>query len=86
MRVLIVGDTIFLRKIPLSASRGSDKAIAAELTFRSLTDTVADTLRWDKTRSQDQPLGVGPTADGERGLPQVLADQSKAGNAENPAH
>ena len=64
----------------------NDKAIAAGLTFRSLADTVADTLRWDRTRSQDQPLGAGLTADRERELLRVLADQSRAGNAENPAH
>ena len=64
----------------------NDKAIAAGLTFRSLEETVADTLRWDRTRSQDQPLRAGLTADRERELLRVLADQSRAGHAENPAH
>ncbi len=64
----------------------NDKAVAAGLTFRSLADTIADTLRWDRTRSHDQPLRAGLIADRERELLRMFADQRRAGDAENPAH
>lgn len=43
----------------------NDKAIAAGLTFRPLADTVADTLDWDRTRSQNEPLRAGLARDRE---------------------
>ena len=64
----------------------NDKAIAAGLTFRSLADTVDDTLRWDRTRLHDQPLRAGLTADRERELLRVIAEECRLGDAENPAH
>jgi len=44
------------------------KAVAAGLTFRSLAETVQDTLAWDKTRPADVPLKVGLTLEREREL------------------
>lgn len=45
-----------------------DKAIAAGLTFRTLTDTVADTLSWHKTTSTNEELKAGLDAEKEQRL------------------
>ena len=47
------------------------KAIDAGLTFRPLTETVRDTLAWDRTRPADHQWRAGLTADREGAL---LAD------------
>jgi 2'-hydroxyisoflavone reductase len=44
------------------------KAMAAGLTFRPLTDTVRDTLQWDRTRPQSEPLKAGLSHDREQQL------------------
>lgn len=44
----------------------SDKAVAAGLTFRPLDATIADTLDWDRTRPQNEPLHAGLTRERER--------------------
>lgn len=46
----------------------NDKAIAAGLTFRPLADTVRDTLQWDRTRWQCEPLTAGLSRDREQQL------------------
>jgi 2'-hydroxyisoflavone reductase len=35
------------------------RAIAAGLTFRPLAVTVSDTLAWDRTRPQNEPMKAG---------------------------
>ncbi len=44
------------------------KAFAAGLTFRSLADTIQDTLRWDATRPAEYKLRFGLTAEREADL------------------
>lgn len=44
------------------------KAIAEGLTFRSLTDTVRDTLSWFQTHHANEPLKAGLNSDKERAL------------------
>jgi 2'-hydroxyisoflavone reductase len=46
----------------------NDKAVRAGLTFRSLVETVEDTLRWDRGRSPGEPLRAGLERDRERQL------------------
>jgi 2'-hydroxyisoflavone reductase len=46
----------------------NDKAIAAGLTFRPLAETVRDTLQWDRTRPQDEPMKSGLLRDREQEL------------------
>jgi 2'-hydroxyisoflavone reductase len=36
-----------------------EKALAADLAFRPLNETVRDTLAWDRTRASDTPLSAG---------------------------
>jgi 2'-hydroxyisoflavone reductase len=55
----------------------NDKAIAAGLTFRPIADTVQDTLQWDRTRPQDEPLKAGLSRDREQALLK---------NASHPSH
>jgi len=55
----------------------NDKAIAAGLTFRPIGDTVQNTLQWDRTRPQDQPLQAGLSRDREQALLK---------NAPHPSH
>lgn len=50
----------------------NDKAIAAGLTFRPLATTIDDTLQWDRTRPQDEPLRAGLTPQRERQLLRVM--------------
>ncbi len=45
----------------------TSRAVAAGLTFRPLTDTVADTLAWDRARP-DEPLRAGLTPERETEL------------------
>jgi 2'-hydroxyisoflavone reductase len=44
------------------------KAVVSGLTFRSLSDTVADTLAWESTRPADHPWRAGLPADNEAEL------------------
>jgi 2'-hydroxyisoflavone reductase len=44
------------------------KAVAAGLTFRSIEETVKDTLAWDATRPTTEPLKAGLTPDREAAL------------------
>jgi len=44
------------------------KALAAGLTFRPLTDTINDTLDWDRMRPTDEKRRGGLSADRERAL------------------
>jgi 2'-hydroxyisoflavone reductase len=46
----------------------NDRAIAAGLTFRPIADTVRDTLQWDRTRRQNEPLKAGLSRDREQAL------------------
>ncbi len=46
----------------------SSRAIAAGLGARSVTQTVADTLAWDRERPQTWPMGAGLDPDRERTL------------------
>jgi 2'-hydroxyisoflavone reductase len=46
----------------------NDKAIAVGLTCRPLSDTVRDTLQWDRTRAQDEPMKAGLSRDREQQL------------------
>ena len=46
----------------------NDKAIAHGLRFRSLADTVRDTLNWDRAQAQTEPMKAGLTRDRERQL------------------
>lgn len=45
-----------------------DKAIEAGLAFRSLRETIADTLAWHQTRSEDEELKAGLDPEKERRL------------------
>jgi len=45
-----------------------DKAIAAGLTFRSLTETIGDTLTWYQTNRRKEPLKAGLDRDKEHAL------------------
>ena len=45
-----------------------DKAIAAGLTFRSLKETISDTLTWYQTNRQHEPLKAGLDRDKEHAL------------------
>jgi 2'-hydroxyisoflavone reductase len=44
------------------------RAIVAGLTFRSIDETVRDTLAWDRTREQIWPMGAGLAREREREL------------------
>jgi 2'-hydroxyisoflavone reductase len=44
------------------------RAIAAGLTFRSIEETVRDTLAWDLAREQTRPIGAGLAPEREREL------------------
>lgn len=46
----------------------SDKAIEAGLTFRSLTETVADTLKWHQTSAANEKLKAGLDPEKEKNL------------------
>ena len=46
----------------------NDRAMAAGLTFRPLSDTVASTLAWDRTRPRNEPLRAGLSPERERQL------------------
>ncbi|HKC63891.1 MAG TPA: NAD-dependent epimerase/dehydratase family protein [Pyrinomonadaceae bacterium] len=46
----------------------NDKAVAAGLTFRSLSDTIKDTLAWDATRPSDTEWRAGLKPEREREL------------------
>jgi 2'-hydroxyisoflavone reductase len=46
----------------------NDRAIAAGLTFRPLSDTVASTLAWDRMRLQNEPLRAGLSREREQQL------------------
>ena len=46
----------------------SDKAIRAGLTFRSLTETITDTLSWHRATRSDQTLKAGLDPERERAL------------------
>ena len=54
----------------LAAMRQVDvsKAVRAGLTFRSIRETVRDTLEWDRTRANDAPLKAGLTREREAEL------------------
>jgi len=41
------------------------KAVHAGLTFRPIEDTAADTLEWDSTRKDTQPVGLTPEREAE---------------------
>jgi 2'-hydroxyisoflavone reductase len=56
----------------------NDRGIAAGLTFRPLSDTVAHTLEWDKTRPLDGPLAAGLSAERERHLLTLYAATDSA--------
>jgi len=49
----------------------TSRAVAAGLTFRTLSDTVRDTLAWDRERGVET-LGAGLSADRERDLLEAL--------------
>jgi 2'-hydroxyisoflavone reductase len=44
------------------------RAVAAGLSFRPLAETADDTFRWDRGRSQDQPMDAGIRRERERDL------------------
>lgn len=44
----------------------NDKAIAHGLAFRPLSDTVRDTLEWDRARPQSEPMQAGLTREREQ--------------------
>lgn len=44
------------------------KAIAEGLTFRSVSDTIRDTLGWYQTQGANEPLKAGLNSDKERAL------------------
>jgi 2'-hydroxyisoflavone reductase len=52
------------------------KALAAGLRFRSLTDTIRDTLAWDATRHQNTERRAGLKPERERQLLQAWSDRS----------
>jgi 2'-hydroxyisoflavone reductase len=56
------------------------KALAAGLALRPLTETIADTLAWDRTREQTWPMRAGIDPERER---ELLAEL--AGAASDPA-
>lgn len=56
----------------------NDRAIAAGLTFRSLADTVSQTLEWDSARPQDEPLAAGLSVERERQLLSLYAATDSA--------
>ena len=80
MKLLIIGGTRFLGRhlvrLPEEAAphlRGfmfinADKAIAAGLNFRSLSDTISDTLAWRQANQTNEQLSAGLTSDKERML------------------
>jgi 2'-hydroxyisoflavone reductase len=41
------------------------QAIEAGLTFRPIEETAADTLEWDRTRKDTQPVGLTPEREAE---------------------
>ena len=54
------------------------KALGQGLTFRPLSETIADTLAWDKTRPADVPLKVGLSLEQERDLLEKFAEAKGA--------
>jgi hypothetical protein len=47
---------------------GVDEAVGAGLSFRSLNETIRDTLSWHETNREDEELKAGIDADKERSL------------------
>ncbi|HZP80027.1 MAG TPA: hypothetical protein VFB21_00185 [Chthonomonadaceae bacterium] len=52
------------------------KAIASDLTFRPLADTIRDTLAWDATRPQGTELRAGLKPEKEAALLQAWRDRA----------
>jgi 2'-hydroxyisoflavone reductase len=52
-------------------SIGTTNAVAAGLTYRSLAETVHDTLAWDRTRPSDTPFRGGISREREREILQA---------------
>jgi 2'-hydroxyisoflavone reductase len=55
-----------------------DKAVRAGLTFRTLTETVRDTLQWDATRPEDIEWRAGLTREREREVLAVWRSKSQS--------
>jgi len=49
-------------------ARSKERALAAGLELRPLSDTLAATLQWESTRDRARPHGAGPTDSEEREL------------------
>jgi 2'-hydroxyisoflavone reductase len=54
----------------------SERAVAAGLTFRSLEETVRDTLEWAKTFSSDYQVKAGLTREREKELLELWRERS----------
>ncbi len=72
-----------LHERPAFVRATCSKAIAAGLTFRPLTDTIRDTLAWDRMRSTDEKRRAGLSADRERTL--LRAWHGRTSDSESPA-
>ena len=55
----------------------SEKAIATGLKFRSLTETIADTLAWRRTLGSNEALLAGLDRDKENALLRKWHDQDR---------
>jgi 2'-hydroxyisoflavone reductase len=75
MKLLILGGTRFLGRpeenVPQLAGFmfiNCDRAFAAGLRIRPLSDTISDTLAWARTELEERPLQAGINAERERTL------------------
>ena len=71
--------------LPLSRSEAGtgfganvDRAVAAGLSFRSLSETIEDTLEWDRGRPQGWPMLAGITPERERPVLAAWRDRHSA--------
>ena len=55
-----------------------DRAVAAGLAFRSLSETIEDTLEWDRGRPQGWPMLAGITPERERPVLAAWRDRHSA--------